>query len=216
MPDYDKNSHKERDAKANAEDKPKKKSIAKVVTGEVIQKPRTLGTRFKDIFLGGDARSAVRYVTADVLLPALRNMVWDMISEGTRRVIFPDSLPPQRGRPQYESRVQYNRYSSNPIDRHYVPPGARLPDQNPRWRQTNKQRIGDVVMSSREEAENVIVQMIEIIDQYEIASVADYYATLGLESTPIDNKWGWTYLNNVQVRQVRQGYVIDLPPVEEL
>jgi len=58
--------------------------------------------------------------------------------------------------------------------------------------------------------------MIEIIDQYDFASVADYYDLLGLETTPIDNKWGWTYLNNVQVRQVRQGYVIDLPPAEEL
>ena len=217
--DYQGNTNKD---KENREKEPKtdkpEKVVVKVVTSDVIKKPRTLGRRFKDIFLGGNGRDALRYVTADVLLPALRDLSVDLVTRGMERVVYGESSP--RRRPPYEGRVQYNRYgNSNPIDRRYVGPRsemARLPDQNPTWRQTNKQRLGDVVIFSREEAETVVSTLIDIVDQYDVASIADYYELLGLESTAIDNKWGWSYLNNVQIRQVRQGYVIDLPPAEEL
>lgn len=215
MTDYQSNSHKDKEKK-DEDSKSEKPLVVKVVTNDVIKKPNTIGRKFKDIFFGGDAKSALRYVTADVLLPALRDLVVDVVTRGTERVVFGDS--PRRGRgPTYESRVQYNRAYSNPLDRRYAPASsARLPDQNPGWQRTSKQRIGDVVIGTREEAETVVTTMIEILEQYDMASVADYYDLLGLESTPIDNKWGWTFLNNVQVRQVRQGYVIDLPPAEEL
>ena len=210
--DYQGNSNKDKEEK---EDKPEK-VVVKVVTGEVIRKPRTLGRKFKDIFFGGDARSAARYVAADVLLPALRDLVVDVIGRGTERVIYGESSVRHR-RPTMESRVQYNRSYNNPLDRSYAgprQPPVRLPDQN--WRQTRKQRVGDIIIASREEAERVVETLLEIIDQYDVASVADYYDLLGEETTAIDNKWGWTYLNNVQVRQVHHGYLIDLPSAEQL
>ena len=213
--DYQGNRNKDKEPEVK-NDKPDK-VVVKVVTGEVIQKPNKMSRKFRDIFLGGDARSALRYVAADVLLPAFRDLIVDTATRGTERLVYGDS---GRGRrPSYESRVQYNRYShsSNPLDRgRYSPPTARLPDQNPGWQKVNKQRVGDVVVFSKEEAETVVSTLIDIIDQYDVASIADYYELLGLESTAIDNKWGWSYLNNVQIRQVRQGYVIDLPPAEEL
>ena len=44
----------------------------------------------------------------------------------------------------------------------------------------------------------------------------DLYDLTGLPSAHVDNKWGWTYLTNTEIRQIRDGYLLDLPPMEEI
>lgn len=210
MTDYASNSDKN---KAPLRPDKTDKQIEKVVTVEVIQKPKPLGRKFKDIFLGGDAKTAARYVAADVLLPALRNLIFDVISKGADRVIFGESSY-RRGRSvDYRPRIQYN----NPINRpSWTDPRERrvhLPDQSPRMPRRDQ---NDIILSDRGEAEIVVERLIDIIDKYEIASVADLYDLLGLPTSHIDNKWGWTYLNNIEIRQVREGYLINLPDAEPI
>jgi hypothetical protein len=47
-------------------------------------------------------------------------------------------------------------------------------------------------------------------------SLADLFDTVGLPATHVDNKWGWTNLASVEVRQVREGWQISFPPLEEI
>lgn len=209
MDQFPGNTNKEKEEKA-----PKakaEKQIKKVVTGEVSTRKKPLGHRFKEVFLGGDAQSAVRYIAADVLLPALRNMIVDATTKGIERMVFGDtSMRGNRSIYQGRSRIQY----SSPINR----PDPRassvyLPDQPPRAR---RQGADDIVLASREEADAVIEQMCTIIDQYEVASVADLYETLGMPHTHVDQKFGWGDFRYAQVRQIRQGYLLILPPYEEI
>lgn len=204
--DYQGNANKSREDKEKPD-----KVIVKVVTGDVVQKPKTIGRKFKDIFFGGDFRVAARYVAGDVLLPALRNLIVDVTSKGVERVVYGDS-PYRSRRTEYRPRVQYN---TSPI---YRPPdpriAGRLPDQYPR--RIGRREINDVILQNRDEAERVVETLIECLDKYEVASLADYYDLLGLPTSHVDNKWGWTYLNNIEIRQVRDGYLIELPPLEEL
>ncbi len=58
--------------------------------------------------------------------------------------------------------------------------------------------------------------MNDIIETYEVASVADLQDLVGLPSSHVDNKWGWINLHDVQIRQIREGYVIDLPQAEPM
>jgi len=62
----------------------------------------------------------------------------------------------------------------------------------------------------------VVERLIDILDKYEVVSLADLYDLLGLPTSPIDNKWGWTVLKQVEIRQTREGYLIELPPLEEI
>ena len=205
--DYQGNPNKDKEPKPE-------KVIVKVVTGEVIQKPRSIGRKFKDIFLGGDLKSSARYVAGDVILPAIRDMIWDTISNGSKRIIYGESMQ-RRGRPtEYRPRVQYSN-PINPAYRSMRDPRERpyLPDQ-PHPARREKREHNDIVLTQREDAELVVERLIDIIDKYEVASLADLYDLLGWNTSPIDNKWGWTYLGNVEVRQVRDGYLIDLPPLE--
>lgn len=212
--DYQGNTNK------NKEPIPEKK-IEKVVTGEVINKPKSIGRKFRDIFFGGDLKAATRYVTADVILPALRDTLVDAITNGARRMVYGESMY-RRNRPfEYRPRVQYN----NPIARSYTAYSypadrrdprdvrANLPDQPNRWR-ADRPTNNEIILANRSDAENVVEGLIEIVEKYEVATLADLYDLIGIQTSPIDNKWGWTYMRNVEVRQVRDGYLIDLPQLE--
>jgi hypothetical protein len=83
------------------------------------------------------------------------------------------------------------------------------------YRQT-KRESNDLVFASRPEAELVVERLIDIIDKYDVASLADLYDLVGLPTAHTDNKWGWTYLNNVEIRQIRDGYLVDLPALEAI
>jgi hypothetical protein len=211
--DYQGNPDKKPD-----KDKKPEKNIEKVVTGEVIQKPTGIGRKFKTIFFGGDMKSSVRYVAADVLLPALRDILVDVITSGAKRMVYGESF--YRRRPtEMRSRTSYNAIYSNPIDVRSRPMDprdrARLPDQPHQGRQ-ERFDPGSFVAARREDAERVIERMSDILDMYEVVSLADLLDLLGKISSPIDNKWGWTYLKNVEIRQVREGWLIELPELEAI
>ena len=73
---------------------------------------------------------------------------------------------------------------------------------------------GDIVLQTREEADLVHERLIDIIENYEFASVADFHELVGLPSAHTDNKWGWNALPHSQVRQTRDGFIVELPNPE--
>jgi hypothetical protein len=196
--------------------KPEKKDIQKVITGEAVKKPSPLGRRFKHIFFGTDIKSVSRYVFGDVLLPAAKNMLVDATSKGVERLIYGDSSPrrPRMGSDANRPMVQYN----SPINRSRAYSSARLPDQPPlpnRGR-ANRYDTGDILVQTRDDAELVVERMQDIIDKYQVATVADLQSLIGYPSTYVDNEWGWSSLQTVNIQQTRNGYVIELPQAEPI
>ena len=190
------------------------KIIEKVVVTEVITKKKSVGRKFKDVFFGGDFSTAGQYAVAEIILPALRNAVSATVSGFVDRALWGDSA--SRRRPtEYRPNIQYGSFFQRDPREMSRPPsmGARQsyrPD--PRTRRDNMQFI----VSTRAEAEMVVERMIDILEKYDAVSMADLNTMLGLPTTHIDNKWGWVYLNNLEIRQVREGYLLDLPPAEAL
>lgn len=203
--DYQGNSHKNKD---NPDKTLPEKNVEQVTTGVVIEKKPSLGRKFKNIFFGGEFKGASRYIAADVLFPAFRNLIVDATTKGIERMVYGESSMQRRRHPDYRPRVQYN----NPMAARDRP---RLPNQ-PLASQRMRRDANNLVLTSREEAELVLERLIDILDKYEVASVADLYDLTGLPSSHVDNKWGWTYLNNTEIRQVRDGFLLDLPPTEEI
>lgn len=187
-----------------------KKEIQKVVSGEVVQRKKPIGKRFKELFFSGEFKGAVSFIVGAVLLPALKNMVVDATSKGVERVVYGESVSrrrPELGRP----RVSYN----NPMDRYSQPRRTMLPDQPPHSA-PRRQDAGEIILVSRDEAELVIERLRDVLDTYEVASIADLHDLVGLPTTYVDNKWGWTDLKYAEIRQIREGYLIDLPTVEPI
>jgi len=197
--------------------KPEKepKVVEKVTTAEVVQKKKSVGRRFKAIFIRGEFKGAARYVLTDVLVPAFKNMLVDAGTEGLKRTVYGESSVRRRGYDPGRPRISYN----SPVDRFARRPGM-LPDQPPVYqgapRRGPRQEVGDFYLISRDEADTVLEGMQTIIDKYEVVSVADLHELVGLPSTHVDNKWGWSNIASAAVRQTRDGWLLDLPPVEPI
>lgn len=186
--------------------------VTKVVTGTAIVQKKGIGKKLHGIFFGGEFKSASRYVVADVLLPAARDMVVDIITKGVERVVYGERYSSSRRRsPEYRGNVQYN----SPVRREYR--SSILPGQPPRIpNRINRRESSDVLIESREEANLVLQTMVDCVEKYEQVSMADLNELLGLQSANIDHRWGWTTLNEASIRQTRDGYLLELPPMEEL
>jgi hypothetical protein len=187
---------------------PEDKNIERVTSGEVVRKKKSLRKQFSETFVAGDARSAVRYVLLDVLLPAAKDMIVEAGAQGIEKLIFGDSRryrgssPPQSGPTGY---VSYNRYSG-PM-RSIMSSSQRVMSRQARARHD----FDEIVLESRTEAEEVIDRLFDLVSRYESATVADLYELVGLASSHTDHKWGWTDLRGAGVSRVRGGYLLDLP-----
>lgn len=208
--DYASNSHK---SKEEPKEAPPEKKLEKVAVDEVILREKSLGHKTKAIFFGGDFKEVIGYVTADVILPGLRQLMFNMIVEGSERMILGASNKIAGKKHDPRPRVSYD----NPMRRAVPDPrSSRLPDQPPHFRRRNRREASDLVLTSREQAEEILGTLMEVVDKYGVASLADLYELAGLQSSPIDRKWGWTYLTNADIRQVREGWLLEIPPMEEI
>lgn len=74
----------------------------------------------------------------------------------------------------------------------------------------------DIVFSNRGDAEEVLSGMLEILEHFEVVSVADLFDLAGFSFKYTDDKYGWTNLQDARVDRVCGGYVIRLPKATKL
>lgn len=207
MTDYGANSHK---AKEGVETKGKE--VTKVVSGKVTVKKKSLGQKARDLIAEADIRGVTRYVLTEVLLPAARRMVVDAAQSGVERIVYgPDA--PRRDRFSGPGRAQFG---GSPLFRtDYRHPATRPPMAT---RNTAYPRLGrnDFIHEKKEDASNVLQHMYDIVERYNEVSVADLHELMGLPTSPIDHKWGWTSLAGADIRPDMGGFIVDLPPFEPL
>lgn len=217
--DYQSNSRKDREEREQKKEIPDKK-IEKAIVGEAIRKPKGLGSKFKKTFFGGSAKQAFTYAITEVFIPEIQYITLDVIRNFAERIIFPDSQ--YRRRPRHTNYRASYQGSNDPITRvidargRPIPyPYPASPPSPPRGR-VNRQDMDDVIVGTREEAEVIIERMNDVIEKYQVVSKADLYDIIGWETSHIDNKWGWEYIGNIPIRQVKQGYLLELPMLEEI
>lgn len=186
------------------------KKVERVTTGDVTRRKKSLRKQFSETFVAGDAKSAVRFVMMDVLLPAARDMVVESFHQGIEKLIFGDgrrrgARSPVSGPTGY---VSYNRISSSSVS----PSATRSISRQSRARHN----FDEIVLDERVEAEEVIDRLFDLVSRYDTATVADLYELVGLASTHTDHKWGWDDLAGAGVSRIRGGYLLDLPEPEPL
>lgn len=73
-----------------------------------------------------------------------------------------------------------------------------------------------VVIQTRGGAELVLDKMRTIRNESGQVTVSDLCHLVDIAGTYVDDKWGWTDLQNVEVRLVGGGYLLDLPKPEPI
>lgn len=205
------NTKKDQSATTPAEKPP----VEKIVTGEVIKRKTPLSRKLKNMVLGEDFQGSVSYVKDYIIIPALRDMVFGAFTKAAERRIYPEQERQRRSRAPSSSLI--SRISFNaPVQRDPRETGM-LPHQPPHMATGRRtQDIGDIILSSREEAEAILEQLDNFVEKYGRATQGDLFASLGYPISFTDEAWGWTNLVKVKVKQVKEGFLIDLPDPEAL
>jgi len=195
----------ERDRNRTEED-PKADKV--VVTGKVIRRKKSLGTRFKESFFGGDTQGVLGYIVFEIAIPMAKDIIIQMANEGLNRALW-----------QGRERPAASRYSSGPIIRRTTDYGSysRSSDRDRREvSRREKHTIDDIYCESRDEAHSVLDAMDRTIEKYKSASLSDLYSYLGITPDFTDDRWGWTAdtFRRAKVVETREGFWLDLPPTE--
>lgn len=194
------------------------KNVERIVQGEVTRRKKPLSKRLADVFVGGNPRSVGSFVTADVILPAVKDAIADAVSQGVERLIFGEGRSTSRrtGRMPSQSHINYNRYSnSSTVGGNPALRGREEPRELSR-RARASHNFDEVILATRVEADEVIERLYDIVSQYESATVADLYDLIGVEGQWTDDKWGWRDLRGADIARVRNGYLLNLPRPEPL
>lgn len=175
------------------------KRVEKAVTTNVKVKKKSEVRKLSDIFLAEDMSNVGNYIFMDVLVPAIKKAVSDIVRDGIDMILYGSTGHGKKSGSSV-SYVSYNKMSDrNRDDRHYGS-GSRT-----------GYSYNDITFDSRGEAEEVLTQMEAIIDNYTMVSVADLYDLVGERGNYTDQKYGWMNLRSAKVVRVRDGYMLELP-----
>lgn len=191
MEEYASNSHKSRAEAAKQDHK-----VEKVVSGTVKTKKKTGLNKMANVFISEDAGNVKSYILMDVLVPAVKKAISDIVTNGIEMMLYGET---GRKKNSNSSRISYRDYYKD--------------DRRPRDRGVSRSSYDydDIILETRGEAEDVLSRMDEIMDTYGIVSVADFYDLVGITGSFTDNKYGWTNIRSANVLRTRDGYMIKLP-----
>ena len=191
----------------------KEMAPAPTLSGEVIIRKTPIGRKLKQIFFGGDFKGAARQTVAEVLIPDMRELIWDSFTGFAKKIVFPSGRDQARSRGPIStsSRTTYNM----PIQRSAYS-SAMLPGQPPHLSRHGRMQMEDIILPMKEDCEIVLDYLMDIIDKEKVATKADLMHILGRPWDYTAQMWGWGFLGNAEIVQLREGFLLDLPPMEPL
>lgn len=194
MEEFPSNSNKSKETRQP------EKHVEKVVSGTAKIRKRSGAQKLTDIFVPGDVENVKHYILTDVIVPAVKKAIVDVVSDGVNMLMYGESGSHKSN--SVASKVSYRSFYDQ--------------KSNNRERYSSIQtRTGysydNIVLESRGEAEDVLARMDELLATYGMASVADMYDLCGVTPQYTDNNYGWTNIRNAQIVHIRDGYVIKMP-----
>ncbi len=182
------------------------KHIEAVAQGTKVSKSKSKARQIAEIFVGGDLKETAEHVRDDVAIPALKNFLYDSLSEGLQRLLWGETKNDRRRNSTHRDYVGYSRRAREP-----------RPTQQTTTRYSRAtQGFDDVVLATRTEAESVLSRMYDLIERYNMVTVAEFYSLVGISAEFTDENWGWRDLRSANIQHIRDGFRINLPKPEEL
>lgn len=191
IPEFQKPPTKKKKAVSSSE-----KKIVQVTQAKTRE--QRLSKKLADALLPSDVQDIKSYLIFDVVIPQIKDSFMDLLNMAfygeARR-----SAPSRRGYYTNE-RVSYNAYYKSDRDRDR---------REQRTRRSND--IPEIICDTRNDAQDVIEEMNNLIDEYDNVSVGDLNQIVGITGTPQDEKFGWYDISSARVRRCADGYLVDLP-----
>ena len=178
------------------------KKASKIVKGPVKTKQKSELSKIASTFVAEDVSNVKSYILWDVLIPAAKNTILDIIIDSANMFFGGSKSRKSNG----GSHTQYRNYygtteNSRPAER---------------TRPIMKYSMLDITVDNRGEAEAILRQIKGYLSEYGEVSVGDLYDTCGITPEHTDYKYGWVNLDSAKAIRVRDGYFLDLPKVISL
>ena len=181
---------------------------------KITKKPSPVQRLVKSL-VTGDASTIGGYILNEILIPSLKSTIMDILTKGGERVLYNGQKSTRY--------VPYTSYSSRKVTQSSGPSESSYSSQRRQRSHTyvsKKPLVGDIFLTSSEEAEELLDNMTYYIERDGYVTVADYCDMIGTTSLYTDEHWGWTDLRRARIRDVMmngdRGVTIDFPPVEAI
>lgn len=177
------------------DDIPKRAPVAK---GHARKRSKLVGSIIAED--AGDVRS---YVMADVVLPAIKDIIFNTIQSTVEMLLFGEVRGGyRRSGSRSNERVGYSRMYRR--------------EEEPRGRSVSRGRNMSAIeacVPTRGEAQDVKDEVLRIQDEYDMISVAEFFELCDMPAEYTDRKYGWTDLRDrdIDILPHRGEYIISLP-----
>lgn len=195
----------------------RREEIKQIIKGKVIEEKQPLSSKFKDAFLGDNVTNIKEYIIKDVILPSVKNLLFDALSDGFDMIntglingfevfLFGKSnRQPKNKKSNVFSSISYGNFFKN-----------NKTSFSSNDTQRSSLNINNIILETKLEAEEVIFHLSDLINYYGFASVADLYDLVGITPEYTYNKYGWSDSKGFSISRIRKGYLLNLPRAKVL
>jgi hypothetical protein len=207
--DYRSNSNASKETTPEPERK-----VEPVISGTAVQRKKSLGRRIAESFKGEDTQTVGQYLLFSVVIPQIKDLIYDIGEGALRRLLNGDTARGYTGGVKSAGGKRYVSYGSASTQGAVSKAGA----QNSQQRERSDD-FEDIIVETRGDAQEVMDKMANLIETYGMASVNDLKSAVGLTGKFTDDKWGWITMGGTDIRRVggaTPGYVLIFPRPEAL
>lgn len=193
MEEYKSNSDKSRQEQ-------REKKVEAVVTGKAKTRKKGEIQKFADVFIAEDANNVKSYILLEVIVPAVKKAISDIVTTGINMILYGEA-----------GRTRKNSSGSKDSYRNYY---ERENEHTRAGSYTRRSSFDydDILFDTRGDAEAVLDAMNDIISQYGVVSVSDFYDLARVANDNYTmNRYGWTNIAGATAVRVRDGYILKLP-----
>lgn len=209
-PSNSKASKREKPKDEQPQDEPEHKEVRQVAKAKV--RKQGFFKRFGKTILEDGIESAKERAYNDIIIPGVKNLLFDSVTDILDSVLFGGSDDRSRGfqrrsnRKRRDDRASYRDYYESPskegsrsskvLSRNYEP--------------------DDIILKTRSDALDVLNELDFIVRKYGQASIADLYDIVGITGSWTDNQYGWLSIRGSSIKPIRDGFLLILPRAQLL
>lgn len=176
------------------------REVKKVIKDQVVIKKKNEIQKLADVFLSEDVSNVKGYIFNDVIVPAIRDTLFDIVTKGAKMIFY--GAKGSSGTDKFtSSRISYRQYY----------------DDNRRYTSSTEESLKskfdyeDMEFTSRSDAEDVLDQMDAMLEKYKRVSVLDLYDMIDVTAPFTSEKYGWTNLRDAKIIPTKGAYKLKLP-----
>lgn len=173
-----------------------KKQVVKVVKGKAKTKKKSELSKIASNIISEEAKSIKEYAIYDVVIPVVKDTITQLI-KGSIDMLFYGEVrggSSSRRSSSNASRISYRDFYDDRNSRRDM------------HRTSDRYSYDDITFEYRQDAEEVLNRMDEIVEQYGVVTVADLFDLAGITGNGYtDQNYGWTSTRSASVERNRQG-----------